>query len=64
MQFMKAFYRDLFAKPDKSARYEFDDIVGEEAIKISKNKDSVSVLAVGSGKLLNQLTTFANISPG
>ncbi len=58
---MKAFYRDLFAAPDESSRYAFDDIVGKEAIKLSSGKDSVSVLAIGAGKLLNELTAFANI---
>ncbi|HXW53767.1 MAG TPA: hypothetical protein VEL47_06655 [Myxococcota bacterium] len=58
---MKAFYRDLFAAPDESARYVFDDIVGKEAIKLTSEKDSVGVLAIGSGKLLNELTAFANI---
>lgn len=58
---MKAFYRDVFAKPDGSARYIFDEIVGNEAAKIAYGKDSVSVLAIGAGKLLNELTAFAHI---
>lgn len=58
---MKAFYRNLFAAPDQSARYIFDEKVGELAETITPYKESVSVLAIGAGKLLNELSAFANI---
>lgn len=58
---MKAFYRNLFLMPDNSARYVFDRTVGESAIQISQNKDTVNVLAIGSGTLLNELTAVSNI---
>lgn len=58
---MKAFYRNLWEKPDGSARYVFDEKVGEHAMLLSENHKSISILAIGSGKLLNELTAFANI---
>ncbi len=57
---MKAFHRNLFLPPDGTARYLFDDFVGTEASKLARNR-SVSVLALGSGFLLNELTAIANI---
>lgn len=58
---LKALYRDLFAKPDMSSRYVFDELVGEHAIELGRDKDSVSVLVIGAGTLLNELTALANI---
>lgn len=58
---MKAFYRNLLSAPDNTARYVFDNKVGQHAVMQSFDKDSVSVLAIGSGTLLNELTAFANI---
>src|SRR5262249_23073526 len=58
---MKSFYRDLFGAPDSTSRYIFDEKVGQHAIMQSVGKDPVSVLAIGSGFLLNELTAFANV---
>lgn len=58
---MKAFYRNLWEKPDHTARYVFDEKVGEHAMLLGENHNSMSILAIGSGKLLNELTAFANI---
>lgn len=58
---MAAFQRDLFAEPDNSARYVFDAAVSEEALKVSKNNDTVSVLVFGSGLLLNELSALTTI---
>lgn len=58
---MKAFYRNLFAPPDASARYQYDTTVATEALKISSNKDTIHVLALGSGTLLNELTACTNL---
>ena len=56
---MKAFYRNLFEKPDNTSRYAFDKKVAQNAVNL--NKKIVSVLAIGSGFLLNELTALANI---
>jgi hypothetical protein len=58
---MKAFHRNLWEKADHSARYVFDEKVGEHALQLGANHNSISILAIGSGKLLNELTAFANI---
>ena len=58
---MKAFYRNLFAPPDASARYQYDSTVATEALKISSNQDTIHVLALGSGTLLNELTACTNL---
>lgn len=57
---MAAFHRDLFGEPDGSARYVFDQKVGENARQLG-TKNSMAVLAIGSGLLLNELTAIANI---
>ena len=58
---MKALYRDLSGPKNNTARYVFDDSGAEEAAKLGENKDTVSILAIGSGKLLNELTAFAQV---
>ena len=58
---MKAFYRNLFAPPDASARYQYDSTVATEALKIASNRDTIHVLALGSGTLLNELTACTNL---
>ncbi|MGB0934563.1 MAG: hypothetical protein ACPGXY_00685 [Alphaproteobacteria bacterium] len=58
---MKAFFRNLFNKPDNTARYAFDRKVGRHATDIATHKDTVNVLAIGSGTLLNELTALSNI---
>lgn len=58
---MKAFYRNLFDAPNGSARYAFDQKVGENALFLSEGKKTVDVLALGSGTLLNELTAISNI---
>ncbi len=57
---MAAFHRDLFGEPDGSARYVFDQKVSENARQLG-TKNSMAVLAIGSGLLLNELTAIANI---
>ncbi len=57
---MKAFHRNFFHKPNGTARYIFDQKVGEHAVEIA-NKDTLNVLAIGSGALLNELSAFSNI---
>ena len=58
---MKAFYRDLHQKPDNTSRYVYDKLVGEHAVLKAKGKNTVDVLVIGSGTLLNELTAVANI---
>lgn len=58
---MKAFHRDLLGNPDETARYAFDSKVGEQAYQLGKDKKRISVLVIGSGTLLNELTALANI---
>lgn len=58
---MKAFYRDLFGNPDGSARYAFDTKVGEQASLLGGDKERLSILVIGSGTLLNELTALANV---
>lgn len=58
---MKAFYRDFFDTPTDTARYEFDDKVGEHGALLANDNNVVSVLAIGSGMLLNELSALANV---
>ena len=58
---MKALYRNLFNPPDRTARYFFDEQVGEHGVALAQNRDTVRVLAIGSGTLLNELTAVSNI---
>lgn len=56
---MKAFYRNLSGMPNNTSRYVFDEKVGSYAL--TKGQRSISLLAIGSGTLLNELTAIANI---
>ena len=56
---MKALHRNLFEKPDNTSRYAFDKKVSENAVNL--HKEVISILAIGSGFLLNELTALANI---
>lgn len=58
---MKAFFRNLSKFPDKSSRYIFDGLVGKHALIRADNRNSVDLLIIGSGTLLNELTAIANI---
>lgn len=58
---MKAYYRNLFAPPTDTARYSFDAKVTEYALKSAQDARPVSIFAIGSGTLLNELTAFASI---
>lgn len=57
---MKAFYRNLFLPPDGTARYQFDEFVGSQASLLA-HEQSVHVLVMGAGLLLNELSAIANI---
>ena len=58
---IKVFYRDLFEDPDDTVRYAFDRAVGDSAMSLAKGRNTVHVLAIGSGTLLHELTAVANI---
>lgn len=58
---IRAFYRNFFHKPNGTVRYVFDQKVGEHAVEVARNKDTVNALAIGSGALLNELSAFSNI---
>lgn len=56
---MKAFYRNLLTAPNNTSRYIFDDKVVNTVVNLQKKR--INILAIGSGKLLNELTALASV---